>query len=137
MTMTSSKFCGTEVREELLDRYKQVLDVAMEYGYKPSSYGVRGDVIQSIHAMFVDKQNDNVRAFALRVKIKGSVPVTYVTEIKTRSDMINAPTTILDNNKLLKFNSVDDFIDFVKVLRGKNKPIINMEEKTEEITLEV
>lgn len=135
--MTSSKFCGTEVREELLDRYKQVLDVAMEYGYKPSSYGVRGDVIQSIHAMFVDKQNDNVRAFALRVKIKGSVPVTYVTEIKTRSDMINAPTTILDNNKLLKFNSVDDFIDFVKVLRGKNKPIINMEEKTEEITLEV
>lgn len=135
--MTSSKFCGTEVREELLDRYKQVLDVAMEYGYKPSSYGVRGDVIQSIHAMFVDKQNDNVRAFALRVKIKGSVPVTYVTEIKTRSDMINAPTTILDNNKFLKFNSVDDFIDFVKVLRGKNKPIINMEEKTEEITLEV
>lgn len=135
--MTSSKFCGTEVREELLDRYKQVLDVAMEYGYKSSSYGVRGDVIQSIHAMFVDKQNDNVRAFALRVKIKGSVPVTYVTEIKTRSDMINAPTTILDNNKLLKFNSVDDFIDFVKVLRGKNKPIINMEEKTEEITLEV
>lgn len=135
--MTSSKFCGTEVREELLDRYKQVLDVAMEYGYKPSSYGVRGDVIQSIHAMFVDKQNDNVRAFALRVKINGSVPVTYVTEIKTRSDMINAPTTILDNNKLLKFNSVDDFIDFVKVLRGKNKPIINMEEKTEEITLEV
>lgn len=135
--MTSSKFCGTEVREELLDRYKQVLDVAMEYGYKPSSYGVRGDVIQSIHAMFVDKQNDNVRAFALRVKIKGSVPVTYVTEIKTRSDMINAPTTILDNNKLLKFNSVDDSIDFVKVLRGKNKPIINMKEKTEEITLEV
>lgn len=135
--MTSSKFCGTEVREELLDRYNQVLDIAAEYGYKPSSYGVRGDVIQSIHAMFVDKQNDNVRAFALRVKIKGSVPVTYVTEIKTRSDMINAPTTILDNNKLLKFNSVDDFIDFVKVLRGKNKPIINMEEKTEEITLEV
>ena len=135
--MTSSKFCGTEVRKELLDRYNQVLDVAMEYGYKPSSYGVRGDVIQSIHALFVDKQNDNVRAFALRVKIKGSVPVTYVTEIKTRSDMINAPTTILDNNKLLKFNSVDDFIDFVKVLRGKNKPIINMEEKTEEITLEV
>lgn len=135
--MTSSKFCGTEVREELLDRYKQVLDVAMEYGYKPSSYGVRGDVIQSIHAMFVDKQNDNVRAFALRVKIKGSVPVTYVTEIKTRSDMINAPTTILDNNKLLKFNSVDDFIDFVKVLRGKTKPIIKVEEETEEITLEV
>lgn len=135
--MTSSKFCGTEVRKELLDRYNQVLDVAAEYGYKPSSYGVRGDVIKSIHAMFTDKQNDNVRAFALRVKIKGSVPVTYVTEIKTRSDMINAPTTILDNNKLLKFNSVDDFIDFVKVLRGKNKPIINMEEKTEEITLEV
>lgn len=135
--MTSSKFCGTEVRKELLDRYNQVLDVAAEYGYKPSSYGVRGDVIKSIHAMFTDKQNDNVRAFALRVKVKGSVPVTYVTEIKTRSDMINAPTTILDNNKLLKFNSVDDFIDFVKVLRGKNKPIINMEEKTEEITLEV
>lgn len=135
--MTSSKFCGTEVREELLDRYKQVLDVAMEYGYKPSSYGVRGDVIQSIHAMFVDKQNDNVRTFALRVKIKGSVPVTYVTEIKTRSDMINAPTTILDNNKLLKFNSVDDFIDFVKVLRGKNKPVIKVEEQTEELTLEV
>lgn len=135
--MTSSKFCGTEVRKELLDRYNQVLDIAAEYGYKPSSYGVRGDVIKSIHAMFTDKQNDNVRAFALRVKIKGSVPATYVAELKTRNDMIDAPTVILDNNKLLKFNSVDDFIDFVKVLRGKNKPIINMEEKTEEITLEV
>lgn len=137
MTMTSSKFCGTEVREELLDRYKQVLDVAMEYGYKPSSYGVRGDVIQSIHAMFVDKQNDNVRAFALRVKIKGSVPVTYVAELKTRNDMIDAPTVILDNNKLLEFNSVDEFRDFVDELRGKTKPIIKVDEETEEIALEV
>lgn len=135
--MTSSK-CGTEVRfKELLDRYNQVLDVAAEYGYKPSSYGVRGDVIKSIHAMFTDKQNDNVRAFALRVKIKGSVPVTYVAELKTRSDMIDAPTVILDNNKLLEFNSVDEFRDFVDVLRGKTKPIIKVEEETEEIALEV
>ena len=134
MTMTSSKL---EVRKELLDRYNQVLDIAAEYGYKPSSYGVRGDVIKSIHAMFTDKQNDNVRAFALRVKIKGSVPVTYVAELKTRNDMIDAPTVILDNNKLLEFNSVDEFRDFVNVLRGKNKPIIKVEEETEEITLEV
>ena len=132
--MTSSKL---EVRKELLDRYNQVLDIAAEYGYKPSSYGVRGDVIKSIHAMFTDKQNDNVRAFALRVKIKGSVPVTYVAELKTRNDMIDAPTVILDNNKLLEFNSVDEFRDFVNVLRGKNKPIIKVEEETEEITLEV
>lgn len=137
MTMTSSKFCGTEVRKELLDRYNQVLDIAAEYGYKSSSYGVRGDVIKSIHAMFTDKQNDNVRAFALRVKIKGSVPVTYVAEVKTRNDMIDAPTVILDNNKLLEFNSADEFRDFVDVLRGKTKPIIKVEEETEEITLEV
>ena len=58
MTMTSFKL---EVRKELLDRYNQVLDIAAEYGYNPSSYGVRGDVIKSIHAMFTDKQNDNVR----------------------------------------------------------------------------
>lgn len=135
--VTSSKFCSTEVRKEMLDKYNQVLDVAAEYGYKPSSYGVRGDVIKSIHAMFVDKQNDNVRAFALRVKVKGSVPVTYVTELKTRSDMINAPTVVLDNNKLLGFNSVDEFRDFVDELRGKNKPIIKVEEETEEIILEV
>lgn len=126
-----------EVRKELLDRYNQVLDIAAEYGYNPSSYGVRGDVIKSIHAMFTDKQNDNVRAFALRVKIKGSVPVTYVAELKTRSDMINAPTVVLDNNKLLEFNSVDEFRDFVDELRGKNKPIIKAEQETEEIILEV
>lgn len=137
MTMTSSKFCGTEVRKELLDRCNQVLDIAAEYGYKPSSYGVRGDVIKSIHAMFTDKQNDSVRAFALRVKIKGSVPVTYVAEIKTRNDMIDAPTVILDNNKLLEFNSADEFRDFVDVLRGKTKPIIKVDEETEEIALEV
>lgn len=132
--MTSFKL---EVRKELLDRYNQVLDIAAEYGYNPSSYGVRGDVIKSIHAMFTDKQNDNVRAFALRVKIKGSVPVTYVAELKTRSDMINAPTVVLDNNKLLEFNSVDEFRDFVDELRGKNKPIIKAEQETEEIILEV
>lgn len=134
MTMTSFKL---EVRKELLDRYNQVLDIAAEYGYDPSSYGVRGDVIKSIHAMFTDKQNDNVRAFALRVKIKGSVPVTYVAELKTRSDMIDAPTVVLDNNKLLEFNSVDEFRDFVDELRGKNKPIIKAEQETEEIILEV
>lgn len=134
MTMTSFKL---EVRKELLDRYNQVLDIAAEYGYNPSSYGVRGDVIKSIHAMFTDKQNDNVRAFALRVKIKGSVPVTYVAELKTRSDMIDAPTVVLDNNKLLEFNSVDEFRDFVDELRGKNKLIIKAEQETEEIILEV
>ncbi|MYV10626.1 hypothetical protein [Ligilactobacillus salivarius] len=132
--MTSFKL---EVRKELLDRYNQVLDIAAEYGYNPSSYGVRGDVIKSIHAMFTDKQNDNVRAFALRVKIKGSVPVTYVAELKTRSDMIDAPTVVLDNNKLLEFNSVDEFRDFVDELRGKNKLIIKAEQETEEIILEV
>ena len=134
MTMTSFKL---EVRKELLDRYNQVLDIAAEYGYNPSSYGVRGNVIKSIHAMFTDKQNDNVRAFALRVKIKGSVPVTYVAELKTRSDMIDAPTVVLDNNKLLEFNSVDEFRDFVDELRGKNKLIIKAEQETEEIILEV
>ena len=87
--------------------------------------------------MFTDKQNDNVRAFALRVKIKGSVPVTYVAEIKTRNDMIDAPTVILDNNKLLAFNSVDGFRDFIDELRGKTKPIIKVDEETEEIALEV
>lgn len=132
--MTSFKL---EVRKELLDRYNQVLDIAAEYGYNPSSYGVRGNVIKSIHAMFTDKQNDNVRAFALRVKIKGSVPVTYVAELKTRSDMIDAPTVVLDNNKLLEFNSVDEFRDFVDELRGKNKLIIKAEQETEEIILEV
>lgn len=132
--MTSFKL---EVRKELLDRYNQVLDIVAEYGYNPSSYGVRGDVIKSIHAMFTDKQNDNVRAFALRVKIKGSVPVTYVAELKTRSDMIDAPTVVLDNNKLLEFNSVDEFRDFVDELRGKNKLIIKAEQETEEIILEV
>lgn len=134
MTMTSSKL---EVRKELLDRYNQVLDIAAEYGYNPSSYGVRGDVIKSIHAMFTDKQNDNVRAFALHVKIKGSVPVTYVAELKTRNDMINAPTVILDNNKLLELHSTDEFRDFVSELRGKNKPIIKAEQVSEELTLEV
>lgn len=134
MTMTSSKL---EVRKELLDRYNQVLDIAAEYGYNPSSYGVRGDVIKSIHAMFTDKQNDNVRAFALHVKIKGSVPVTYVAELKTRNDMINAPTVILDNNKLLELHSTDEFRDFVSELRGKNKPIIKAEQVSEEIILEV
>lgn len=137
MTMTSSKFCGTEVRKELLDRYNQVLDVAAEYGYKPSSYGVRGDVIKSIHAMFTDKQNDNVRAFAMRVKIKGSVPVTYVAEVRTRNDIVEAPTVILDKNKLLELHSADDFREFINVLRGKTKPIIKVEEETEEITLKV
>lgn len=132
--MTSSKL---EVRKELLDRYNQVLDIAAEYGYNPSSYGVRGDVIKSIHAMFTDKQNDNVRAFALHVKIKGSVPVTYVAELKTRNDMINAPTVILDNNKLLELHSTDEFRDFVSELRGKNKPIIKAEQVSEELTLEV
>lgn len=132
--MTSSKL---EVRKELLDRYNQVLDIAAEYGYNPSSYGVRGDVIKSIHAMFTDKQNDNVRAFALHVKIKGSVPVTYVAELKTRNDMINAPTVILDNNKLLELHSTDEFRDFVSELRGKNKPIIKAEQVSEEIILEV
>ena len=68
----------TNVRQELVDTFEESLSIAEEYGYKPSSYGVRGDVIQSIHAMFVDKKNDNARAFAIRVKIKGSMPVTYL-----------------------------------------------------------
>ena len=51
--------------------------------------------------------------------------------------MINAPTVVLDNNKLLEFNSVDEFRDFVDELRGKNKPIIKAEQETEEIILEV
>lgn len=127
----------TNVRQELVDTFEESLSIAEEYGYKPSSYGVRGDVIQSIHAMFVDKKNDNVRAFAMRVKIKGSVPVTYVAEVRTRSDMIDAPTVILDKNKLFELHSADEFRGFVSELRGKDKPIIKVEEETEEVTLEV
>ena len=127
----------TNVRQELVDTFEESLSIAEEYGYKPSSYGVRGDVIKSIHAMLVDKKNDNVRAFAMRVKIKGSMPVTYVTEVKTRNDMIDAPTVILDRSKLLEFNSVDEFRNFIDELRDKNKPIIKVDEKTEELTLEV
>ena len=125
------------VRQELVDTFEENLSIAEEYGYKPSSYGVRGDVIKSIHAMLVDKKNDNVRAFAMRVKIKGSVPVIYVAEVRTRNDMVDAPTVILDKNKLLELHSADDFRDFVSELRGKDKPIIKVEEETEELTLEV
>lgn len=125
------------VRQELVNTFEENLSIAEEYSYKPSSYGVRGDVIKSIHAMLVDKKNDNVRSFAMRVKIKGSVPVTYVAEVRTRSDMIDAPTVILDKNKLLKLHSADDFRGFVSELRGKDKPIIKVEEETEELTLEV
>ena len=125
------------VRQELVGTFEENLSIAEEYEYKPSSYGVRGDVIKSIHAMFVDKQNDNVRVFAMRVKIKGSVPVTYVAEVRTRSDMIDAPTVILSRSKLLELHSADEFRDFVSELRGKNKPIIKAEEETEELTLEV
>ena|SRR5699024_750321 len=127
----------TNVRQELVDTFEENLSIAEEYEYKPSSYGVRGDVIKSIHAMLVDKKNDNARAFAMRVKIKGSVPVTYVAEVRTRSDMIDAPTVILSRSKLLELHSADEFRDFVNVLRGKTKPIIKVEEETEEITLEV
>lgn len=127
----------SNVRQDLVDRFEENLSIAEEYDYKPSSYGIRGDVIKSIHAMLVDKKNDNVRAFAMRVKIKGSMPVTYVTEVKTRNDMIDAPTVILDRSKLLEFNSVDEFRGFVSELRGKDKPIIKVEEETEEVTLEV
>lgn len=125
------------VRQELVDTFEESLSIAEEYGYKPSSYGVRGDVIQSIHAMFVDKKNDNARAFAIRVKIKGSMPVTYLAEVKTRNDMVDAPTVILSRSKLLELHSADEFRDFVSELRGKNKPIIKAEEETEELTLEV
>ena len=127
----------SNVRQELVDTFEESLSIAEEYDYKPSSYGVRGDVIKSIHAMLVDKRNDNTRAFVMRVKIKGSMPVTYVTEVKTRNDMIDAPTIILDKNKLLELHSADEFKDFVSELRGKNKPIIKAEEETEELTLEV
>lgn len=127
----------TNVRQELVDTFEENLSIAEEHEYKPSSYGVRGDVIKSIHAMLVDKKNDNARAFAMRVKIKGSVPVTYVAEVRTRSDMIDAPTVILSRSKLLELHSADEFRDFVSELRGKNKPIIKAEEETEELTLEV
>ena len=125
------------VRQELVDTFEENLSIAEEYEYKPSSYGVRGDVIKSIHAMLVDKKNDNTRAFAMRVKIKGSMPVTYVAEVKTRNDMVDAPTVILSRSKLLELHSADEFRDFVSELRGKNKPIIKAEEETEELTLEV
>ena len=127
----------TNVRQELVDTFEENLSIAEEYEYKPSSYGVRGDVIKSIHAMLVDKKNDNVRAFAMRVKIKGSVPVTYVAEVRTRNDMVDAPTVILDKNKLLELHSVDEFREFINELRSKGKPIIKVEEETEEIILEV
>lgn len=127
----------TNVRQELVDTFEESLSIAEEYDYKPSSYGVRGDVIKSIHAMLVDKRNDNTRTFVMRVKIKGSMPVTYVTEVKTRNDMIDAPTIILDKNKLLELHSADEFREFINELRGKDKPIIKVEEETEELTLEV
>ncbi|MFD3388997.1 hypothetical protein [Ligilactobacillus salivarius] len=127
----------TNVRQELVDTFEENLSIAEEYEYKPSSYGVRGDVIKSIHAMLVDKKNDNARAFAMRVKIKGSMPVTYIAEVKTRNDMVDAPTVILSRSKLLELHSADEFRDFVSELRGKNKPIIKAEEETEELTLEV
>lgn len=127
----------TNVRQELVDTFEESLSIAEEYDYKPSSYGVRGDVIKSIHAMLVDKRNDNTRAFVMRVKIKGSMPVTYVTEVKTRNDMIDAPTIILDKNKLLELHSADEFREFINELRGKNKSIIKAEEEMEELTLEV
>lgn len=127
----------TNVRQELIDTFEESLSIAEEYDYKPSSYGVRGDVIKSIHAILVDKRNDNTRAFVMRVKIKGSMPVTYVTEVKTRNDMVDAPTVILDNNELLEFHTADEFRDFVSELRDKNKSIIKAEEETEELTLEV
>lgn len=127
----------TNVRQELVDTFKESLNIAEEYGYKPSSYGVRGDVIQSIHAMFVDKKNDNTRAFAMRVKVKGSVPVTYIAEVKTRNDMVDAPTVILDRSKLLELHSADDFRAYVERLRNQNKSVIKAEEETEELTLEV
>lgn len=127
----------TNVRQELVDTFEENLSIAEEYEYKPSSYGVRGDVIKSIHAMLVDKKNDDTRAFAMRVKIKGSMPVTYIAEVKTRNDMVDAPTVILSRSKLLELHSADEFRDFVSELRGKNKPIIKAEEETEELTLEV
>ena len=70
-------------------------------------------------------------------KIKGSMPVTYIAEIKTRNDMVDAPTVILDKNKLLELHSADEFRDFVNKLRDKDKPIIKVEEKTEELMLKV
>lgn len=127
----------TNVRQELVDTFEESLSIAEEYGYKPSSYGVRGDVIKSIHAMLVDKKNDNVRAFAMRVKIKGSMPVTYLAEVKTRNDMVDAPTVILSRSKLLELHSADEFRAYVERLRSANKPAIKVEEETEEITLEV
>lgn len=127
----------TNVRQELVDTFEESLSIAEEYDYKPSSYGVRGDVIKSIHAMFVDKQNDNARAFAMRIKLKGSAPVAYIAEVKTRNDMIDAPTIILDNNELLEFHTADEFRDFVGELRDKNKLVIKAEEEMEELTLEV
>ena len=125
----------TNVRQELVDTFEENLSIAEEYEYKPSSYGVRGDVIKSIHAMLVDKKNDNVRAFAMRVKIKGSIPVTYITEVKTHNDMVDAPTVILDRSKLLEVHSADAFRDFVSELRGKTKSVIKVDEEAEEITL--
>ena len=127
----------SNVRQELVDTFEESLSIAEEYGYKPSSYGVRGDVIQSIHAMFVDKKNDNARAFAIRVKIKGSMPVTYLAEVKTRNDMVDAPTVILSRSKLLEVHSADEFRAYVERLRSANKPAIKVEEESEELTLEV
>ena len=127
----------SNVRQDLIGRFEENLSIAEEYDYKPSSYGIRGDVIKSIHAMLVDKKNDNVRAFAMRVKIKGSIPVTYITEVKTHNDMVDAPTVILDRSKLLEVHSADDFRDFVSELRGKTKSVIKVDEEAEEITLEV
>ena len=42
------------VRQDLVGRFEENLSIAEEYDYKPSSYGIRGDVIKSFHAMLVD-----------------------------------------------------------------------------------
>lgn len=34
------------VRQEIVDTFEENLSIAEEYGYKPSSYGVRGDCNQ-------------------------------------------------------------------------------------------
>ena len=49
------------------------------------------------------------------------MPVTYIAEIKTRNDMVDAPTVILDKNKLLELHSADEFRDFVNKLYTNDK----------------
>lgn len=58
-------------------------------------------------------------------------------EEKSHNDIIDAPTVILESNKLVELHSEDEFTDFINRLRSKINSVIKIVEETEELTLEV